>query len=70
MRDKETGIGIDREHCKRAGKASTALASLMPLGGCVTRQPTGIDAYQTSGIDQWLATADADKAVNAWAGRD
>jgi hypothetical protein len=31
----------------------------------MTHQPRGIDAYQTSGIDQWLATADADKVVNA-----
>ena len=58
-------MGIDREDGKRAGKASAALAALMLLAGCMTHQPTGIDAYQTSGINQWLATADADKAVSA-----
>ncbi|RWE75599.1 hypothetical protein [Mesorhizobium sp.] len=60
-------MGIYREDCRRAGKAGTALAALMLLGGCMTHRPTGIDAYQTSGIDQWLATADADKVVNAMA---
>jgi len=58
-------MGIDREDGKLAGKASAALAALMLLAGCMTHQPTGIDAYQTSGINQWLATADADKAVSA-----
>ncbi|RTL98128.1 MAG: hypothetical protein EKK31_26155 [Hyphomicrobiales bacterium] len=58
-------MGIYREHSKRAAKAGAAFAALMLLGGCMTHQPTGIDAYQTSGIDQWLATADADKVVNA-----
>ena len=58
-------MGIDREDSKRAGKAIATMAALMLLGGCMTHQPRGIDAYQTSGIDQWLATADADKVVNA-----
>ena len=58
-------MGIDREDGKRAGKATAAFAALMLLGGCMTHQPTGIDALQTSGINQWLTTADADKAVNA-----
>ncbi|TGP57320.1 hypothetical protein EN873_04350 [bacterium M00.F.Ca.ET.230.01.1.1] len=60
-------MGIYREHYKRAGKAGAAFAALMLLGGCMTHLPRGIDAYQTSGIDQWLATADADKVVNAMA---
>ncbi|MDX8460647.1 hypothetical protein [Mesorhizobium humile] len=58
-------MGIDREDSKRAGKAIATMAALMLLAGCMTHQPRGIDAYQTSGIDQWLATADADKVVNA-----
>jgi hypothetical protein len=58
-------MGIDRKDCKRAGRASTTLAALMLLGGCMTHQPAGIDAYQTSGIDQWLTTPEADKVVNA-----
>ncbi|TIU49613.1 MAG: hypothetical protein E5W30_17030, partial [Mesorhizobium sp.] len=62
-------MGIYREDCRRAGKAGTALAALMLLGGCMTHRPTIIDAYQTSGIDQWLATADADKVVNAMAAK-
>jgi hypothetical protein len=58
-------MGIDREDSKRAGKAIATMAALMLLAGCMTHQPRDIDAYQTSGIDQWLATADADKVVNA-----
>ncbi|BCM18629.1 hypothetical protein [Mesorhizobium sp. J8] len=58
-------MGIDREDCKRAGKAGTTLAALMLLAGCMTHQQAGIDAYRTSSIDQWLTTADADKVVSA-----
>ncbi|WP_217577822.1 hypothetical protein [Mesorhizobium sp. GbtcB19] len=56
-------MGIYRNHSRRAGKAGAVVAALMLLGGCMTHQPRGIDAYQTSGIDQWLATADADAVV-------
>ncbi|WP_320236441.1 hypothetical protein [Mesorhizobium montanum] len=45
------------------------MAALMLLGGCMTHQPTGIDASQTSGIDQWLTTANADTVVNAMAAK-
>ncbi|TGT70782.1 hypothetical protein EN802_20905 [bacterium M00.F.Ca.ET.159.01.1.1] len=62
-------MGIYREHSKQAGKAGTAFAALMLLGGCMTHLPRGIDAYQTSGVDQWLATADADKVVNKMAAK-
>ncbi|MDX8454581.1 hypothetical protein RFM98_17615 [Mesorhizobium sp. VK9D] len=62
-------MGIDRQDSKRAGKAGAAMAALMLLGGCMTHQPTGIDAYQTGGIDQWLTTANADAVVNAMAAK-
>ncbi|RAZ87065.1 hypothetical protein DPM33_27420 [Mesorhizobium hawassense] len=62
-------MGIDREDTKRAGKAIAMTATLMLLSGCMTHRPPGIDAYQTSGIDQWLTAADADKVVNAMAAK-
>lgn len=58
-------MGIDRQDSKRAGKTGAAMAALMLLSGCMTHQPTGIDAYRTSSINQWLTTADADKVVSA-----
>lgn len=58
-------MGIDRKDSKRAGKAAAAMAALMLLAGCMTHQPTGIDARQTSSINQWLTTDDADKVVSA-----
>jgi len=57
-------MGIDRQGSKRAGKATATMAALMLLGGCMTHQPSGIDAYQTSGINEWLTTTDADKVVS------
>ena len=62
-------MGIDREDSKRAGKAIAAMAALTLLGGCMTHQPRGIDAYQTGGIDQWLTTDDANKVVDAMAAK-
>ncbi|MDX8534698.1 hypothetical protein RFM41_26965 [Mesorhizobium sp. VK25A] len=58
-------MGIDRKDSKRAGKTGAAMATLMLLAGCMTHQPSGIDPYQTSGINQWLTTADADKVVSS-----
>jgi hypothetical protein len=58
-------MGIDRQDSKRAGKTGAAMAALMLLAGCMTHQPTGIDARQTGSINQWLTTADADKMVSA-----
>ncbi|WP_224543962.1 hypothetical protein [Mesorhizobium sp. CA16] len=58
-------MGIDRLDSKRAGKTGAAMAVLMVLAGCMTHQPSGIDAYQTSSTDQWLTTSDADKVVSA-----
>ena len=57
-------MGNDRQGSKRAGKATATMAALMLLGGCMTHQPSGIDAYQTSGINEWLTTTDADKVVS------
>jgi len=50
---------------KRAARASAALAALLLLGGCMSMR--GRDTVQTSSIDQWLATADANNVVNAMA---
>ncbi|MDX8517400.1 hypothetical protein [Mesorhizobium dulcispinae] len=49
---------------KWAGRASVTLGALMLLGGCMT---SGRD--QTSAIDRWLTTADANAVVNAMAAK-
>lgn len=64
-------MGLGRESSKRAGskrtgRASVAIGALLLLAGCMT---SGRDTYQTSGIDQWLTTENADAIVNAMAAK-
>jgi hypothetical protein len=67
---------INREGSKRAGskwsskwagRSGAAIGALLLLGGCMSM--SGRDTYQTSGIDQWLTTANANEVVNAMAAK-
>ncbi|MDX8447914.1 hypothetical protein [Mesorhizobium captivum] len=64
-------MGFDQENSKRAGskragRASAAIGALLLLAGCMT---SGRDTYQTSGINEWLTTENADTVVNAMAAK-
>jgi hypothetical protein len=52
---------------KWAGRSGAAIGALLLLGGCMSM--SGRDTYQTSGIDQWLTTANANEVVNAMAAK-
>ncbi|TIT86977.1 MAG: hypothetical protein E5W55_29545, partial [Mesorhizobium sp.] len=65
-RESSKRAGSKRAGSKRTGRASAAIGVLLLLAGCMT---SGRATYQTSGIDQWLTTENADAVVNAMAAK-